>query len=272
MSFLDNFRRRDVGASLGRILFFWISRTILVALIRVFYRNRHWGGENVPGQGPVLLICNHQSYIDLPVVSSGLYRHFHSMAKKQLFEHWLFKHWVRLMNAFPVDQDKGDRKSIKLAIEALEKQKLLLIFPEGTRTEDGTVGPFKEGMMLILRKCKPLILPAGLDGPFDAWPIGGKPKPYGRTGIVYGKPIPAEQVLAMGTKEGLDFLRKTVDELRLEARAKLRQASGGKYPLPGPADEPVDLTRQDTAPRPAEDFVPAARPSDAPAPSKAYPS
>ena len=96
-----------------------------------------------------------------------------------------------------------------------------MIFPEGARTLSGNVEPFETGTMLIIKRAKPLVLPVALDGSYDVWKRGGKPKLRGRIGVSYGQPIPAERIIEMGADKGLAFLRDEVDKLRREMAVKL---------------------------------------------------
>jgi len=233
MKWLDRWHRRNPDAPLWQLLWWevicqpasWLAMFLL-------YRIRWWGVNNIPRGGPVLLLCNHQSYLDLVTLGIGLHhRHFHSMARATLFRHPAFAWHIRSLNAFPVEQGKGDVKSVRTAIERLKQGNLVLIFPEGARTRDGRLGAFSPGVMLLIKRAKPTIVPMAVDGVFDIWPIGqSKPKLRGRVGAMYGRAIPADDLLAMNTDEAMSMLQQRIESLRLEVRGKLRLASEGRYP------------------------------------------
>lgn len=242
MGRLARYRRRNPGVPLWRPLW-WdgFCQPLSMAALSLLYGHRWWGVNNIPAEGPTLLLCNHQSYLDLPVLGAGIYhRHFHSMARWTLFENPVFGWLIRSLNAFPVEQGKGDVKSVRTAIDRLNQGHLVLIFPEGGRTRDGQLQPFSPGMMLLIRRAKPTVVPMAVDGVADIWPMGRKlPSLRGRTGAMYGQPIAAETLCAMKPDEAVELLRRRIETLRLDVRSKLRRISNGHWPPPGPGDRSV---------------------------------
>lgn len=235
---LDRYRQRNPGTSLPQ-LWWWdgVCKPLSWLFVRLAYGQRWWGAHHVPAHGPVLLVCNHQSYLDLIVLGVGLHRHFHSMARATLFAKPLFAWLIRSLNAFPVDQGRGDVRSVRTAIELLKQGHLVLVFPEGRRTATGRLGDFSPGLMLMIRRAKPTVVPMAVDGVFDAWPIGRKrPSLDAKTGALYGKPIPADTLLAMDAEDATGMLRDRVEALRLDLRARMRRTSRGQYPKPGAGD------------------------------------
>ena len=241
MGWLKRTRRKNPGASLLRIMWWTFLQTCLLVYLKIFYRHFSRDYRKIPDEGPVLLISNHQSFLDLPVIGVGIWhRHFQSMARETLFRGLLG--WIiRTLNGFPVDQEsKGDIKAMRATMDKLSQGHLLLVFPEGSRTPDGAIGEFKKGIMLILRRAKPTVVPAALEGVYDIWPMGQKrPKFRGRTAACYGDPIDAEFLLSMKPDEALEYLRRKVDDLRMELRAEIRRRSKGRYPKAGLGDKPV---------------------------------
>lgn len=223
MGMMRALRRRNPGEPLWKILWWEFSRVVLYAMMFLLWRYRTWGVKNIPKTGGVLLISNHQSFLDLAVVGVGLtHRHFHPMARATLFKNPLFAKLIRAYNAFEVDRDKADLKSIRKAIELLQAGHLVLIFPEGSRSPDGQVHDFQEGIMLLIRRAKPVIVPMAVEGSYDIWPIGQKrPKLHGRAVAVYGEPISSETLLAMKTPEAMAYLKHRVVELNAEAKRKI---------------------------------------------------
>ena len=211
----------------------------LAAFMAMFlaYRLRAYGQWNVPAQGPVLLLCNHQSYLDLLALGSALpHRHFHPMARRTLFRNRWFGGLIRGLNAFEVDQERGDIRAIRRAIELLKAGYVVLLFPEGSRTPDGAVHRLQEGVMVLIRRVRPTIVPVAVEGAYDAWPIWRKrPRIGGPIATAFGAPIASETLLDMETSEAMEHLGRTIDDLRLGLRAKLRHQTGGRYPLPSTA-------------------------------------
>lgn len=252
MGWLTRYRRRNPDAPLWKPLWWDLfCKPLSWAAVSLLYGHRWWGVNNIPAEGPTLLLCNHQSYLDLPVLGAGIYhRHFQSMARWTLFDNPFFGWLIRSLNAFPVEQGKGDIKSVRTAIERLRQGHLVLLFPEGGRTGDGRLQPFSPGMMLLIRRARPTIVPMAVDGVFDIWPIGRKlPRLRGRTAAVYGEPIASDALCDMPPEEAVELLRQRVESLRLEARGRLRRISHGHWPPPGEGDRPVFEDQPPPAPR-----------------------
>lgn len=235
----EPYRRRHPGKSLFGMFVFEAGRLVSFLVLRLFFAHRWVRSANVPRTGPVLIVANHQSYLDPPAIGVGITgRHTDFIARSGLFKHEWFGKLIGLLNSIPIKEEGGDTAAMKEALRRLGMGRAVLIFPEGSRSEDGCVAPFKRGIAVLVKRARCPILPVGIDGAFDAWPRGKRPKPfYGRTAVVFGKPIDSEEVLANGADEGLERLRQEVDRLRLEARAMLRRESHGSYPPPGPQDE-----------------------------------
>ena len=101
MRWLDRLRQINPGASLGRLAFWRLMQTLTWLYVFILYRHRYWGARNIPRTGPVLLVCNHQSYIDPIVLGAGIqHRHLHPMARRTLFRNPLFARMIRTLNAF----------------------------------------------------------------------------------------------------------------------------------------------------------------------------
>lgn len=236
---LRSIRRRNPGAPLRQLALWEFVRLGGGLMLRLLYRLRWWDMHKVPATGPVLLIANHQSFFDLIAIGMALpHRHFHGMARKTLFDNPTFAKWITMLNAFGVDQDKADLKAMRTAIDRLKKGHLVLIFPEGSRTPDGAMHEFQDGIMLIIRRAKPTVVPIAIDGIQDVYPMGAKrPALTGRIGALCGDPIPSEDLLAMDPTEARNRLEREVESLRLKLRGRMRHQSHGRWPLPGIADE-----------------------------------
>jgi 1-acyl-sn-glycerol-3-phosphate acyltransferase len=141
------------------------------------------------------MVTNHQSFLDPWLIGIAPSRQVHYMARDTLFKggflHWLMELW----NAFPVKRGAADLGAIRMAVDLLDKGYMVNIFPEGTRSEDGSIGQLAPGMSLILNRCKSdvAILPVVIDGAYEAWPRDKKMPRFlgGRIRICHGTPIPA---------------------------------------------------------------------------------
>lgn len=165
-------------------------------LIRVggaaVWQLRAFGVENIPPKGGALLAANHQSYLDPPLVAACLPREMHFMARRSLFRNPLFRALIVRCNAFPIERDTADVKGVKEAIARLQAGHLLLVFPEGTRTRDGSIGPMKPGVGILAERAACPIVPVLIDGAHEVWPKGRLlPRP-GRIRVVFGRPFRPE--------------------------------------------------------------------------------
>lgn len=153
------------------------------------WRLRVFGVRNIPREGGVLLASNHQSYLDPPLVAACLSREMHFMARRSLFKNPALRAIIVRCNAFPIERDTADVKGVKEAIVRLGAGNILLVFPEGTRTRNGSIGPMKSGVGTLAARAAVPIVPVLIEGAHEVWPKGAiLPRP-GRIRIVFGKPF-----------------------------------------------------------------------------------
>ncbi len=187
------------------------------------FRFRAWGQHHLPPTGPVLLLANHQSFLDpLLVGVAARPRPFHSMARVTLWRHRLLGQMITLLNGIPVDQEAPDLRSMRRCLEVLRQGHALLVFPEGSRTEDGAVAAFAPGVMMLVRRALPMVVPVGIEGAYTAWPRHSKlPRVGPRVGVEFGPAWSAQQLLAQPPAAALAQVRSAVDQLRLRLRERL---------------------------------------------------
>ncbi len=150
---------------------------------RVYHRDR------VPLKGGVIIASNHASFLDPPLVGSSLSRDVHYFGRKSLFRNPLVAWVLKYMNSVPLDRDGGGGSGLKIIIERLEDGAAILLFPEGTRTQDGQLQPVRAGIGLTVIKTTAPVVPVRVFGTFEAWGRGGGlPKPL-RVAIKFAKPM-----------------------------------------------------------------------------------
>jgi 1-acyl-sn-glycerol-3-phosphate acyltransferase len=156
----------------------WYDTTFLVThLVTTLGMSlRTEGGDHVPAAGPVLVLANHGSILDPVLVGLASRRHLHYLARKTLFKNPIFGSLIRSLNAVPIDHEGVGKEGLKKVLELLGQDRAVVVFPEGTRTDDGTMGPFRPGVALLVARARPPIVPVGIAGAFDAWPYW-KPLP-----------------------------------------------------------------------------------------------
>ena len=142
-------------------------------------RGRVFGTRNVPREGGVLLVSNHQSFLDPVLATLAIPRECNYMARDTLFEPPLLRRVITYLNAFPVKRGTADMGAIKETLRRLKQGKVVLTFPEATRTTDGSVGPMRAGVVLLARKARVPIVPTLILGAFQSWPRTRKyPRPH----------------------------------------------------------------------------------------------
>jgi 1-acyl-sn-glycerol-3-phosphate acyltransferase len=173
--------------------------------------------ENVPKTGGALLVANHQSYLDPVLVSVRLRRPVSFLAKSELFENRYVGWLITALHAFPVRQGHGDVGAVRETIRRLEEGRILNMYPEGTRTEDGEIAPLQKGIALILRKITVPVIPVAIDGSFQAWPYNRKLFRSGRIRVLYGKPMYFKDMKA---GEIMATLQRTLNSMLGELRKR----------------------------------------------------
>lgn len=190
----------------------WAGKAAIRIVGAALWSLRSFGQDGVPRSGGVLLASNHQSVLDPPFVASCLPREIHFIARRSLIEIPVFGSAIVAMNTIPIERDSGDVKGVKSAIERLKAGHALLMFPEGTRTRDGRIGPMKAGIRLVAERAAVPVVPVLIQGAYDVWPKGrALPRLSGRVSVVFGPPLDPS------TLEG-DVLRRAVEGLKSKLR------------------------------------------------------
>lgn len=169
-------------------MIFFVTHSLARLAARLVYRRRVIHRHFVPESGAALIVANHTSHLDPPLVATVFRKPIHAMARKTLFKGFLAWLLPRI-NVFPVDQGKGDLASLKHMLSLLKAGNRVLMFPEGTRSKDGTLQPATPGIGFILSKAQVPVIPMRIFGAFEAWPKGAKRPRPGRITIVAGPPV-----------------------------------------------------------------------------------
>jgi 1-acyl-sn-glycerol-3-phosphate acyltransferase len=137
------------------------------------------------------------------------------MGKSELFENRFFSWLIRNLNAFPVRQGEGDVGAVKETIRRLQEGHALNLYPEGTRTDDGTIQPMLPGIGLIIRRAGVPVVPAVIDGSFDAWPRDSKFPHRHPIRVMYGPAMELADLKAAEIVKRIDVtLRSMFPQLR----------------------------------------------------------
>lgn len=205
--------------------------TLCAMACQLGFSLRTRGERNVPRTGPVLLIANHQSFIDPVLVGLAARRRLTLLGRKTLFRHRALAVLMRSLKAVAVDQEGFAREGLQTLITLLRAGKAVGIFPEGERTRTGRMQELKPGVHLLIKKAPCPIVPVGIAGAFESWPRWQKfpilaPSfwPAGKAcmAVVIGKPLAGDQLAQEPRDVVLDRLFAALQEVQTQAE-KLRR-------------------------------------------------
>lgn len=155
----------------------------------MFQDLKAYDAKNVPLTGGVILVSNHQSFVDPAYIAAKLPRVLSFLAKSELFKPPVFGWGIRQCNAFPVKQGAGDVGAMKASIALLQAGRALLVFPEGSRTETGELQPIAGGAALVIKRAKVPVVPVAIQGGFETWPVHKMFPRTGKVRIKFGEPV-----------------------------------------------------------------------------------
>lgn len=172
-------------------------------LLKTFFRLKVINVEKVPEKGGVIVVSNHVSHLDPLVIGVAVRKRQSSfMAKSGLFKIPLIGAFVKTFS-FPVDRDNPQPSTIKEAVKRLKKGEIVVMFPEGGRSRDGSLLDAKRGTVMIAALSKAVVVPAFIEGTDKALPAGAKRIRLSNIKVYFGDPIKIKEA---GT--GKDFQEK----------------------------------------------------------------
>jgi 1-acyl-sn-glycerol-3-phosphate acyltransferase len=203
-----------------------------MAVLKLGFSMHTDGYRQVPATGAALIIANHQSFLDPVLVGLAARRRLHFLARKSLFRHWGLSWLMRSLNTFPVDQEGFAREGLRAILDNLQAGRAVVIFPEGNRTPDGKMHPFRPGVLLLIKRVSMPVIPVGIAGAFDAWPRhrafpipaplfcpGGK----GRLAVSIGSPLDSRGLAALPREQALAELFNAVQKSQEQAERLRRK-------------------------------------------------
>lgn len=167
-------------------------RFILRGLFKVLFHLEVKGSENVPQSGPVIIAANHASFLDPPLIGVALKRDVYFLARESLFKIWGFGWLIRETHAFPIKRGIFDPAGFKEIFNLLSSGKVLLLFPEGTRSRDGSLQEPRAGVGMIAYKMRVPVIPALITGSYNAWSRTSKRIKMTSVSVSLGKPVPLD--------------------------------------------------------------------------------
>ncbi|HEY3099581.1 MAG TPA: lysophospholipid acyltransferase family protein [Methylomirabilota bacterium] len=185
-----------------------VCQPIALAIMRTLWRVEGHGAHHVPTTGPVLLVSNHSSVLDPPFVGGVTPRQLWFLAKAELFTIPGFGRLIRALNARPVRREGADAAALRAALRVLEGGGALLVFPEGTRGDEGVLREAKPGAALLAVLTGAPVVPVFVRGSGRAWPRGRSlPRPA-KVVVTFGPPLRFERPAGAGKKEYYDAVSR----------------------------------------------------------------
>jgi cytidylate kinase len=216
---LEHIEQKD--AIKNRMLWFRFARWLCKVFCHTFLNIKVYDRENVPRNGAIVLISNHQSYFDPVFCGIPLKRPLYFLARDTLFANKVFGKIIASVNTIPVKRGEADIGAIKTVIRKLKEGYGVCLFPEGTRTRDGKIVSFKPGFGLLCRRGNAAVVPVVIDGAYESWPRHKKMfSPGAKIVISYGKAITSEEVKNMSDTELADNLTATLRQMQNDCRIK----------------------------------------------------
>jgi 1-acyl-sn-glycerol-3-phosphate acyltransferase len=180
------------------------------------------GVEHVP-EGHCVFVCNHQSHYDPFLIFKHVPKHIRYVAKRELARIPVFGHAIRATGNIVVDRKggSGDRERLREAVSAVQERVSVMFFPEGTRSLDGVLRPFKKGAAMLAIQSGVPVVPMAVSGTRLILPKGGRRVRWGQKAVlVVGKPISPVGLQPQDRDAFTQRLQGAVSELYAEARER----------------------------------------------------
>jgi len=169
--------------------YYWLGYHLSRLVGRLFFRLHVVHRGRMLQSGPVILAMNHQSYLDPPLAGTTCDRAIYFLARRTLLDVPLLSWLLPKLNVIPVNQEGIDRSALKALIRVLERGNAALVFPEGSRTVDGSLQRAEAGLGLVIAKTLAPVVPMRIFGAHEALPRGGGSLHFVPITIVIGEPI-----------------------------------------------------------------------------------
>lgn len=191
-------------------MFYTMCRFLSKIYVILYFNISFEGLDNIPKDKGFILVSNHRTYFDPIFIGVKLKQKLTFMAKKELIEKGFLSFFIKRLGIIPISKQTGGNSAIEKAIEVVKENKVLALFPEGTRSKDGRLGKIKSGAVLIASKTNADIVPVAIC--YD-----GKLKFRKNIVVRYGKAIKSEQLnLEEPTPDNLKQARKLLEQVLLE--------------------------------------------------------
>jgi len=186
-------------------------KVVTWSFFKACFRLRVEGAERCPRKGGVIVVANHVSLFDPPLLGSSLPRPLVYTPRRTLKKSWIYRAFTALLDLEHVERDGRDVGVTRRLIARLRDGDAVALFPEQTRSADGRLQPLTPGFALLARQAGVPVLPVVIDGAFEAWPRGmSRPRLSGRIAVRVGAPLDVKE---MDRKEAIACVEQALREL-----------------------------------------------------------
>jgi 1-acyl-sn-glycerol-3-phosphate acyltransferase len=206
-------------------MIYLISWAASLLLAKIFLGLRVFGRENIPDKGAFIMASNHESNADPFILGVSLpcSKWFAYLAKKELFE-GRFKGWYfRKLHAIPLERGESDPSAIKKVLKILGEGRPIVMFPEGTRSKGKGLQEAKPGVGFIVYKAGVPVVPAYIEGSYEAVPEGLGSIRRKKVNVFIGKPV----YFRNSDKKGKELYQEISSRI-MEDVSKLKEEYAGK--------------------------------------------
>ena len=203
-------------------MLYWLTKIVLYIICKILFRHEVTGIENLPKHGAFIVASNHRSHLDPPIVCISIGRKSRFMAKAELFGSRLGNFYFTGVNCIRVERGGVDRSALKEGLVTLKKGGVIAIFPEGTRSKNGRLGPAKAGAALFAFNTGVPVIPMFIDGTDRALAPGRSFISIAKTKAKFGKRLYAPKIAEGSNKRQAyqNFADRIMEEIANLERGK----------------------------------------------------
>jgi len=203
-------------------MFYWLMKHWVIGpLLTTVFRPWVTGLENVPRTGPIIVVCNHLSFVDSIFLPLMIDRQMAFLAKSDYFtgkglKGWLVRFFMTSAGQLPIDRTggKASEASLNAGLQILAEGGALAIYPEGTRSPDGRMYRGRTGVARMILEAHVPVIPAAVIGTEKVMPLGSTIPKVHKVGVVIGKPLDFSRFEGMESDRFV--LRSITDEIIYE--------------------------------------------------------
>ncbi len=211
-------------------------RLLMTPFVHAVARVEVVGKENIPPSGPFILVPNHQSILDPILVQVVCPRPLHTLTKSTQFAGYVMGWVLPRLNTIPTRRYRIDPQAVRVALRCLARGEGVGVYPEGERSWDGALQPFRRGTIRLLLKAGVPVIPCGVSGSYDVWPRWSRTIRRRKVRVEFG---PALSWPAMDRRRERDaMLPEAAEALRLALESLMGESGGsatGSPPRPDPS-------------------------------------